>query len=71
MFGHFANQFLLMIVQVYSERFSVDSLKKFVEDVIGDKLEPYLKSEEPPETQGDVKVRLHTFTKVHLSRLRD
>ncbi|MCP9259867.1 Protein disulfide-isomerase [Dirofilaria immitis] len=36
--------------------FSVENLKKFVEDVIGDRLEPYMKSEEAPEDQGDVKV---------------
>uniref|UniRef100_A0A915PNW4 protein disulfide-isomerase n=1 Tax=Setaria digitata TaxID=48799 RepID=A0A915PNW4_9BILA len=38
------------------EEFSVENLRKFVEDVISDKLEPHMKSEEPPETQGDVKV---------------
>ncbi|VDN17991.1 unnamed protein product [Gongylonema pulchrum] len=36
--------------------FSVENLKKFVEDIIADKLEPYLKSEDPPEKQGDVRV---------------
>ncbi|VDD91578.1 unnamed protein product [Enterobius vermicularis] len=32
------------------------NLKQFVEDVLGGKLEPYMKSEKEPETQGDVKV---------------
>lgn len=36
--------------------FSVENLKQFVEDVLGGKLEPYMKSEKEPETQGDVKV---------------
>lgn len=36
--------------------FSVENLRKFVEDVVNDKLEPHMKSEEPPEEQGDVKV---------------
>lgn len=38
------------------EEFSVENLRKFVEDVINDRLEPHMKSEEPPEEQGDVKV---------------
>uniref|UniRef100_A0A0R3RV38 Protein disulfide-isomerase n=1 Tax=Elaeophora elaphi TaxID=1147741 RepID=A0A0R3RV38_9BILA len=38
------------------EEFSVENLRKFVEDVVNDRLEPHMKSEEPPEEQGDVKV---------------
>uniref|UniRef100_A0A915C788 Protein disulfide-isomerase n=3 Tax=Parascaris univalens TaxID=6257 RepID=A0A915C788_PARUN len=39
-----------------NKEFSVENLKQFVEDVLGGKLEPYMKSEPEPETQGDVKV---------------
>ncbi|VDM95864.1 unnamed protein product [Thelazia callipaeda] len=38
------------------DEFSVENLKEFVEDVIHDRLEPHMKSEEPPKKQGDVKV---------------
>lgn len=34
----------------------MENLRKFVEDVVNNRLEPYMKSEEPPEEQGDVKV---------------
>lgn len=36
--------------------FSMDNLKAFVDDLLADKLEPYMKSEPVPETQGNVKV---------------
>ncbi|CAD5206829.1 unnamed protein product [Bursaphelenchus okinawaensis] len=36
--------------------FSVDNLRQFVEDVLNDKLEPFVKSEPVPTEQGDVKV---------------
>lgn len=39
-----------------NKEFSIENLKQFVEDVMGGKLEPYMKSEPEPETQGDVKV---------------
>lgn len=38
--------------------FSPDNLKKFVDDLLADKLEPYFKSEPLPENNdGPVKVR--------------
>jgi protein disulfide isomerase family A protein 3 len=36
--------------------FSIENLKKFVEDLLGDKLESYMKSEPVPERQDNVKV---------------
>lgn len=36
---------------IMTEDFSVESLKKFVEDVLADKLEPFIKSEPVPESQ--------------------
>ncbi|KAI6241457.1 Protein disulfide-isomerase [Aphelenchoides fujianensis] len=36
--------------------FSMESLKQFVEDVIANKLSPFVKSEDVPEEQGDLKV---------------
>jgi len=38
------------------KEFSIDNLKQFVEDVLADKLEPFVKSEAVPESQGDLKV---------------
>jgi protein disulfide-isomerase A3 len=39
-----------------NKEFSVENLKQFVEDMLGNKLEPYMKSEPIPEEQGDLKV---------------
>ena len=39
-----------------NKEFSVENLKQFVEDVLANKVEPYLKSEPVPEEQGDLKV---------------
>uniref|UniRef100_A0AC34PWC8 Protein disulfide-isomerase n=1 Tax=Panagrolaimus sp. JU765 TaxID=591449 RepID=A0AC34PWC8_9BILA len=39
-----------------NKEFSIESLKQFVDDLITDKLEPYMKSEPVPEEQGDLKV---------------
>ena len=41
---------------VMEDEFSVDAFEKFVKDYTEGKLEPYLKSEDVPETQGNVKV---------------
>jgi len=38
------------------KEFSVDNLKQFVEDVLANKVEPFVKSEPVPEEQGDLKV---------------
>lgn len=38
------------------KEFSVDNLKQFVEDLLDNKLEPFVKSEPIPEEQGDLKV---------------
>lgn len=34
----------------------MENLKQFVEDLLADKLEPYMKSEPVPAEQGDLKV---------------
>jgi len=39
-----------------NKEFSVENLKQFVEDVLADKLEPFVKSEPVPTEQGDLKV---------------
>jgi protein disulfide isomerase family A protein 3 len=38
------------------KEFNVDNLKQFVEDVLANKVEPFVKSEPIPENQGDLKV---------------
>lgn len=38
------------------KEFSIDNLKQFVEDVLANKVEPFVKSEPVPEEQGDLKV---------------
>lgn len=43
----------------------MENLRKFVEDVLNDRLEPHMKSEEPPEEQGDVKVCFGNFLNLH------
>lgn len=48
-----------------NKEFSVENLKQFVEEVLSGNLEPYMKSEVEPETQGDVKVVVaRSFKKV-------
>lgn len=39
-----------------NKEFSIDNLKQFVDDLLADKLESYMKSEPVPEEQGDLKV---------------
>lgn len=41
---------------VMEDEFSVDAFEKFVKDYTDGKLQPYLKSEDVPESQGNVKV---------------
>lgn len=43
----------------------MENLQKFVQDVLDDKVEPFMKSEDVPAEQGDVKVRvmMNSFTK--------
>ncbi|GMT00223.1 hypothetical protein PENTCL1PPCAC_22397 [Pristionchus entomophagus] len=38
------------------QAFSVENLQKFVQDVLDEKVEPYMKSEDVPAEQGDLKV---------------
>lgn len=41
--------------------FSMDNLEKFVDDILNDKLEPYMKSEPVPDNSDPEKVKVHNL----------
>ena len=53
-----------------SKDFSVDTLKEFVQDYLGGKLEPHIKSEPvPTDNTGPVKVRMSSH--IHVIKISE